>query len=120
MRSLALLFLVACNAPAPELDAVATSGAAPSFSSSPRIVAEAGADPDRLIATYLAYLQAHPGAQSNGLDGAHVADVCTLWSQLQPSARAVFLTITSRLAGSHLPDGTSMLAHVARLYRVVG
>jgi hypothetical protein len=82
--------------------------------------ADAVADRDRLIATYLAYLQAHPGAQSNGLDGAHLADVCTLWSQLQPSARAVFLTITSRLAGSHLPDGTSMLAHVTRLYRVVG
>lgn len=79
------------------------------------------ANRDRLLATYLAYLQAHPGAQSNGLDGATLGGVCALWSALHPSDRAVFLTLTARMQGSTLgSDGTSMLSHVTRAYRVVG
>ena len=76
---------------------------------------------DRLLASYLAYLQAHPGAQSNGLDGATLASVCDLWSRLAPSDRAVYLTLTARMQRSALgSDGSAMLAHVVRVYRVVG
>ncbi|MGZ3428442.1 MAG: hypothetical protein ACXVCV_17440, partial [Polyangia bacterium] len=76
---------------------------------------------DRLLATYLAYLKAHPGAQSNGLDGAALAGVCDLWSGLAPSGQALFRTLTARMQGSTLQrDGRSMLGHVATVYRVVG
>ena len=76
---------------------------------------------DRLLATYLAYLHAHPGAQSNGLDGAALGSVCQLWSALPPSDRDVFLTLTARMQGSTpKSDKSSMLAHVVRVYRVVG
>ncbi len=79
------------------------------------------ANRDRLLATYLAYLQAHPGAQSNGLDGATLGSVCALWTQLHPSDREVFLTLTARMQGSSLgSDKSSMLWHVVRVYRVVG
>jgi hypothetical protein len=79
------------------------------------------ANRDRLLATYLAYLQAHPGAQSNGLDGAQLANVCQLWSALAPSGQAVFLTITARLESSIIEtDSMPMLDHVTKLYRVVG
>jgi hypothetical protein len=79
------------------------------------------ANRDRLLATYLAYLAAHPGAQSNGLDGATLAGVCDLWTRLHPSDRAVWLTLTARMQGSRLgSDGHSMLSHVTRVYRVVG
>ena len=79
------------------------------------------ANRDRLLATYLAWLQAHPGAQSNGLDGATLGSVCDLWSRLAPSDRDVFFTLTARMQGSRLgSDGHSMLSHVARAYRVVG
>lgn len=77
---------------------------------------------DRLLATYLAYLKAN-GAQpqSNGLSGSNVASVCDLWEKLAPSAQDVFLTLTARLQGSVLgDDGSSMLAHVTRVYRVAG
>jgi hypothetical protein len=76
---------------------------------------------DRLLATYLAYLHAHPGAQSNGLDGATLGSVCDLWSRLTPSDRAVYLTLTARMQGSTLgTDGSAMLSHVVGLYRLVG
>jgi hypothetical protein len=76
---------------------------------------------DRLLATYLAYLQAHPGAQSNGLDGATLGSVCDLWSRLTPSDRAVYLTLTARMQGSTLAaDGSAMLSHVVTLYRLAG
>lgn len=79
------------------------------------------ANRDRLLATYLAYLVAHPGAQSNGLDGAALAGVCDLWTRLHPSDRDVWLTLTARMQGSRLgSDGRSMLSHVTRIYRVVG
>jgi hypothetical protein len=76
---------------------------------------------DRLLATYLAYLKAHPGAQSNGLDGATLGSVCDLWTRLDPSSQAVFLTLTARLQGSTLgADKRSMLGHVVGVYRIVG
>jgi hypothetical protein len=79
------------------------------------------ANRDRLLATYLAYLKAHPGPQSNGLDGAQLADVCQLWSTLAPSGQDVFLTNAARLEGSILDaDSTPMLDHVTTLYRLVG
>jgi hypothetical protein len=79
------------------------------------------ANRDRLLATYLAYLQAHPGPQSNGADGATLAGVCALWSALHPSDRDVFLTLTARMQGGRLAsDGASMLSHVTRAYRIVG
>ncbi|HUJ57145.1 MAG TPA: hypothetical protein VLX92_01570 [Kofleriaceae bacterium] len=77
---------------------------------------------DRLIASYLAWLQAEPTVtQSNGLVGGQLASTCDLWSKLDPSSQAVFLTITHRLDGSVLmQDGTRMLDHVVKLYRVIG
>src|SRR5258706_9892163 len=61
---------------------------------------------DRLLATYLAYLQANPTqTQSNGLSGATTHDVCQLWMQLAPSGRQVYVTITHRLYGSRLLTG---------------
>ncbi|HEY4241031.1 MAG TPA: hypothetical protein VGM88_14510 [Kofleriaceae bacterium] len=83
---------------------------------------DAPTDPrDTLLQTYLAYLQAHPGPQSQGLDGANLADVCALWTALQPSGRDVYLTITARLGGSHMqPSGDSLLSHVTALYRIAG
>ena len=76
---------------------------------------------DRLLASYLAWLQAHPGAQSNGLDGASLASVCDLWSALPPSDQFVFLTLSARLWSSRLgADGSAVLAHVTRLYRIAG
>ncbi len=76
----------------------------------------------RLLATYLAYLQAHPGAQSNGLDGTTLASVCDLWMRLDPSARSVFFTLTARMQelARSASDRRSMLSHVTRLYRVTG
>jgi len=79
------------------------------------------ANRDRLIASYLAYLKANPTVtQSNGLSGGNLSTVCDLWSRLQPAAQATFLTITARLDGSKLLDGSTMLDHIAKLYRVVG
>jgi len=76
---------------------------------------------DRLLRSYLAFLRADPSVtQSNGLSGANLADVCALWSALQPAAQQTFLTITARLGGSKLADGSAMLDHVTTLYRVVG
>lgn len=77
---------------------------------------------DRLLATYLAWLQAEPDTQqSNGLLGRNLTSVCDLWNDLDPSSRAVFLTITHRMYGSVLAsDGMPMLAHVEKLYRVIG
>lgn len=79
------------------------------------------ANRDRLLGTYLAYLKATPGAQSNGLDGSKLAGVCELWRALNPSAQGVYLTLTARLQGSTLAaDKSSMLRHATKLYRVAG
>lgn len=80
------------------------------------------AERDRLLATYLARLQASPDtSQSNGLRGRDLADVCALWDAMPPSSQAVFLTVTARLGGARLgSDGSLALAHVTRLHRVAG
>lgn len=79
------------------------------------------ANRDRLLGSYLDWLKAHPGPTTNGLDGAQLTDVCQLWTKLPPSARAVFLTLTARMEGSHLArDGSSMLGHVTKLYWLTG
>src|SRR4051812_49389327 len=76
---------------------------------------------DRLLATYLAFLKANPVAQTNGLAGGSLTGVCDLWKKLAPSPQGAFLTLTARLQGSKLAsDGTSMLAHVTKLYRIAG
>lgn len=77
---------------------------------------------DRLLAAYLDWLQATaPAPQSNGLSGDQITTTCDLWAKLDPSARAVFLTLTARLQGSRLgADDTSMLSHVTRVYRISG
>src|SRR5207248_1335698 len=77
---------------------------------------------DRLLKTYFDFLKANAmQPQSNGLSGANVSRPCDVWQKLDPSARAVFLTITARMQGSRLGvDGSSMLFHVTKLYRVSG
>jgi hypothetical protein len=77
---------------------------------------------DRLLATYFARLLADPNTQqSNGLLGRELTNVCDLWSKLDPSSRAVFVTITHRLDGSVIAtDGSRMLDHVTKLYRIIG
>jgi hypothetical protein len=76
---------------------------------------------DRLIRSYYARLETIPTVtETNGLTGAQLADVCALWSALDPSSREVFLTITHRLDGAMMTDGTHALDHVRRLYRVNG
>jgi len=74
---------------------------------------------DRLLATYLAWVQTQP-VQSNGLDGSQLHSVCELWSHLDPSAQNVFRTITHRMWGSVLLDQTRALEHLTKLYRVIG
>lgn len=77
---------------------------------------------DRLLGAYFDFLKTSvTQPQTNGLSGTDVASVCDVWSKLDPSSRAVFLTITARLQASRLgADGSSMLWHVTKLYRVVG
>jgi hypothetical protein len=78
-------------------------------------------DRDRLLRGYLAHLQTDPGrTMSNGLRGRDLPDVCALWDGLAPSAQDTFLTLTARLEGSTLADGTTMLSHVTTAWRVVG
>jgi hypothetical protein len=81
-----------------------------------------GSNRDRLLGTYLDYLKTSAATpQSNGLSGTNVSGVCDLWQKLDPSARAVFLTLTARMQGSILgDDGSSMLWHVTRVYRISG
>jgi hypothetical protein len=76
----------------------------------------------RLLSAYLDYLIANPSqTQSNGLSGASLTSVCDLFARLDPSSRDVFLTLTARMQGSTLgSDGSSMLSHITRLYRVSG
>ena len=59
--------------------------------------------------------------QSNGLSRSNVSSACDAWSKLDPSSQAVFLTLTARLQGSVIgADGTSMLLHIVKVYRVSG
>jgi hypothetical protein len=77
---------------------------------------------NRLLRSYFAFLQSDPTVtQTNGLMGGSLTSVCDLWSKLDASSRAVFLTLTHRMQGGTLrSDGTSMLLHVVKLYRVAG
>jgi hypothetical protein len=77
---------------------------------------------DRLLHTYLVWLQADPNtAQQNGLIGRNLTNVCDLWNMLDPSSQDVFRTITHRLEGGTLGlGGTHMLDHVTKLYRLIG
>jgi hypothetical protein len=78
-----------------------------------------GGQRDRLLATYYDYLQAHADTQmTNGLVGRDLHSVCEVWSALQPSAKDVFLTLTHRLYGSKLADGTPALDLVTKVYRI--
>jgi hypothetical protein len=101
--------------------AVLSLDLAPEPDSAP-VVDTLAANRDRLLQSYLAYLQAHvTQPQSNGLSGSNVSSSCELWQKLAPSARAVFLTLTARMQGGTLADdGLSMLAHVRRIYRIAG
>lgn len=76
---------------------------------------------NRLLATYYAWLEADPNTQqSNGLLGRNLHSVCDLWAALDPSSQDVFRTITHRLWGATLTDGTHALSHITKLYRVIG
>src|SRR2546426_553532 len=106
---------------APDAAAVGSADASVMPDSAP-VINTIDGNRDRLLATYLAWLQAQPAVtQSNGLIGGQLHDVCALWSKLDPSAQNVFRTITHRLWGSVLHvDGTHALEHVTKLYRVIG
>src|SRR4051812_48654035 len=93
-----LLLLAACSSShsgGTEIDAPATGsdGAIDSPAAAPTPRA-------RLLGTSLDWLKQPPGATTNGLDGAQLTDVCSLWTRLQPAAKAVFMTLTARMEGS--------------------
>ena len=116
-----LIWLAACSSPAViHSDAPVASDGAHAIDAPPIGDGSLTGERDRLLASYLAWLQANPTPQSNGLAGGSLHSVCELWSALQPSGKSVFLTITHRLYGSKLADATSMLEHVTKLYRLVG
>jgi len=93
----------------PEVDAAVTPDATTDATVPP--VDTLPANRDRLLGTYLAYLKATPGKQSNGLDGSKLTGVCDLWRTLVPSAQSVYLTLTARLQGSKVAvDSSSMLS----------
>jgi hypothetical protein len=121
--ALAIVFVAACDKSdhaSTSADALATTGDAPA-SSDAAFAASLDGNRNRLLASYLAYLQSTPTiTQSNGLDGAALASVCDLWSTLAPSPQQVFLTITHRLEGGVLADGSRVLDHITKLYRAVG
>jgi hypothetical protein len=77
---------------------------------------------NRLLETYYEFLVANATTpQTNGLSGSNVTSAQDVWQKLDPSSRAVFLTLTARMQGSVLgQDGTSMLSHVVRVYRITG
>src|SRR5258706_9729232 len=127
LRSIAWVALAACARTSATHDDAALTGAGPHDADDAPIGDGANVDHtltgnrDRLLATYLAYLQSDPQkTQSNGLSGANVHSVCELWTALAPSSQQVFTTITHRLYGSLLADGSHALEHAQKLYRVVG
>ncbi len=77
---------------------------------------------NRLLQSYYEFLEAHAATpQTNGLDASNVASALDVWTKLDPSSRAVFLTLTARMQGSLLgSDSSSMLSHVTRVYRIAG
>jgi hypothetical protein len=125
MRSLALIVLAAaCSSPAsvrPDGSGSDTPDARDISSPDAGYPATLDGNRDRLLASYLAYLHAHPDMNmSNGLLGGTLATTCALWQALDPSSRAVFLTLTHRLERSQLADDSAMLDHVTRAYRIIG
>src|SRR5512140_433951 len=112
-RLAAVLLFAACggppsgghaDAPGPGSDGTTAGSDAASF------LATLDGDRDRLLATYLAYLEANPTqTQSNGLSGTTIHTVCALWAALAPSPQEVFLTITHRLYGSVMHGGDHVL-----------
>src|ERR1700749_3001863 len=114
-RIAALVVVAACSShhdgatidAARAIDAPAVPPDAPSYP------ATLDGNRDRLLASFLAYLESTPATtQSNGLSGATITTVCELWSALHPSDRDVFLTITHRLEGAGLTDGSHALDHI--------
>ena len=79
------------------------------------------ANRNRLLESYFEFLKANATTpQTNGLSNT-VTSALDVWQKLDPSSRAVFLTISARLQGSLLgKDGTSMLSHVMKIYRITG
>jgi len=122
LRLAALLALAACGSHASmPADATASDAAQPTPTFDAAFVANLDGNRDRLLATYLAYLQSTPTVtQTNGLSGANLTSVCGLWAALDPSSQDVFLTITHRLNGAVLADGTKALDHITKLYRAAG
>lgn len=136
--ALALVLVPACSSTPTTPDAGADAAPASDAASdaAPDAVSDAASDApdagpqwvdtltsnrDRLLATYLAFLKANAvQPQSNGLSQSNVSSTCDIWQKLDPSSRAVFLTLTARMQGSKLDDGSSVLWHVTRLYRAVG
>lgn len=137
-RAIVVAFVAACGSSAttsaPEPDASVDASApvdaampmhdaattdAPLEAAPPPVVDTLSANRDRLLALYLAYLKTTTTPQSNGLSSA-LGTTCDLWNALVPSPQAVFLTLTARLQGSHLADGSSMLVHVDNVYRIAG
>lgn len=119
----------------PTVDAPVSSGSPPSGGPAPGAAStSAPATPNggaadtldanraRLLATYVDYLRANATTpQSNGLSASDATSSCATWSALAPSAQLVFLTLTARLQASKLgADGSSMLSHVTKVYRVAG
>jgi hypothetical protein len=51
---------------------------------------------------------------------ATLGEPCATWASFDASQRAVFLTLTHRMFLSRTPDGLPMLAHVTRVYLVLG
>ncbi len=88
-------------------DAGARDGAMGSDASTDATLADAAIDRDAL------------GAHRDRLL-ATLGAPCATWAALGESARAVFLMITHRLFVSTLPDGSPALAHVTRVYLVLG
>jgi hypothetical protein len=122
MRAMVLLALAACGgsrasstADAPVTIDTSTSPDAPGFADT------LDGNRDRLLASYYAWLEAAPDTQqSNGLLGRNLTSVCDLWNALDASSQDTFRTITHRMWGAMLADGTHALSHVSRLYRVIG
>jgi hypothetical protein len=119
---LAVLLLAACGGTTPSHpDAAKLPDGPGSGSDAQTFPATLDGNRDRLLATYLAYLQANPTVtQSTGVSGANVHSVCELWTALAPSPQDVFRTITHRLYNSVLADGTRSLDHITKLYRLAG
>jgi len=116
------------DASTPSPDA-SESDAAPPIDSGADVVTSAActgdtlaANRNRLLETYYEYLAANAATpQTNGLSSSNVKSALDVWQKLDPSSRAVFLTLTARMQGSVLgKDGSSMLSHVVKVYRVVG